>query len=167
MPVARRPSALLAATLIAAFVPLIGCGGGEEEGGGVALTKPQFIAAGDQICNRAREEFRAAHPPAPTTPQRAAALQRELIRTSEQELSRLRALDAPAEVQPALQRYLRAREQGIAELKRGLAAARREDLSAYAAAQRKVASGQVTRLNLAQGVGFAECSRPSGEAGGG
>lgn len=167
MPAARRPFALAAATLLAVLAWLPGCGGGSEEGGGDTLTKAEFIAEGDQICKRAREEFVAAHPPAPSTPERAAALQRALIRTSGQELSRIRALGAPAEVEPALDRYLRARDQGIALLKRGLKAAQDEDLSAYAAAQRQLASGQVNRLDLAREVGFDECSRPGGSSSGG
>jgi hypothetical protein len=140
-----------------------GCGGGGGDGGGETLTKAQLIAQGDAICAQAREDFRASQPPAPSSPERAAALQEALIQTSEQEVGRLRALDAPVEVEPALDRYLKAREDGIAALKRGLEAAQREDLSAYGAAQREVVAGQVNRLKLAQAVGFSECSRPSGE----
>ena len=156
--------------MLLAALFLLGCGGGGGgggESGDGAPSESDFIAQGDQICKRAREEFVAAHPPTPSTPQRAAALQRELIQTSEQELSQIRALDAPAEVKPALDRYLRARERGITLLKRGLRAAQKEDLSTYATAQRQLASGQVNRLNLAQGVGFSECSRPSGPSSGG
>ena len=100
MPGARRPPALAAATLLAALAFLPGCGGGAGDGGGGsgALTKAEFIAEGDQICKRAREEFVAAQPPAPSSPERAAALQRALIHTNEEELSQIRALDAPAEV---------------------------------------------------------------------
>jgi hypothetical protein len=167
MPPARRPLARAAASLLVAFFLLPGCGGGGQETGGGSLTKAEVISQGDAICKRAREDFLAAEPPAPTSPERAAALQRALIRTSEEEVSRIRALAAPAEVEPALDRYLRARERGIALLKRGLEAAEREDLSSYAAAQRRVASGQLDRLNLARQVGFVDCSRPGGASSGG
>jgi len=167
MPAARRPPALAAVTLLAALAFMLGCGGGGggggESGNGVP-SESELIVQGDQICKRAREEFVAAHPPTPSTPQRAAALQRRLIQASEQELSQIRALDAPAEVKPALDRYLRARDRGIALLKQSLRAAQNEDLSAYAAAQRQLASGQVNRLNLAHEVGFSECSRPGGSS---
>ncbi len=167
MPPARRPLARAAASLLVAFVLLPGCGGGGQETGGGALTKAEVISQGDAICKQAREDFLAAEPPAPTSPDRAAALQRALIRTSEEEVSRIRALAAPPEVEPALDRYQRARERGIALLKRGLEAAEREDLSSYAAAQRRVASGQLDRLNLARQVGFVDCSRPGGASSGG
>jgi hypothetical protein len=168
MPTARRPRSLAAATLIVVLAGLPGCGGGSEgDGGAGALTKAEFIAEGDRICRQARADFLAADPSAPTTPEEAAALQEALIRTSEQELDRIRALDAPAQIEPALDRYLRAREQGIALLKRGLKAAEDGDARAYAATQRRVASGQLNRLDLAQAVGFEECSRPGGSSSGG
>jgi hypothetical protein len=167
MPAARRRHGLAAATVLVALAGLPSCGGGgggDGARGAGELTRAEFIAQGDQICRQAREEFLAADPSAPTTPEDAAALQRTLIHNSEQELDRIRALDAPSEIEPALDRYLRAREQGIALLKRGLEAAEDGDARAYAAAQRQVASGQVNRLNLAQAVGFDECSAPGGSS---
>jgi hypothetical protein len=59
-------------------------------------------------------------------------------------------------------RYLNAREQGIALLKKGLAAAQGGNAQAYAAAQAAITKGQVKRLKLARAVGFTECSRPAG-----
>lgn len=109
----------------------------------------------------------AAQPPAPSTPQRAVALQRTLIKASEGELSALRALDPPAELKPAVDRYLSVRERGVALMEQGLRAAQKEDLPAYAAARRRLSAGQVSRLHLAQAVGFTACSRPGGSASGG
>jgi hypothetical protein len=166
MPGARRPFAVVAATLLAALAVLPGCGGGGEEGGGQSLTKADLVAQGDQICEQARQEFADSEPPAPSTPEQAAALQQALIQTSEREVSRLRALEVQAGAEPALDRYLKAREQGIVVLRRGLRAAREEDLAAYGAAQRQMAAAQVNRLKLAQAVGFHRCSRPSAPASG-
>jgi hypothetical protein len=167
MPPAARPSILAAATLLVALALLSGCGGGGEEATSGPLTKAELIAEGDRICKQAREDFVNAAPPPPSSAEEAAALQRALIDESEEEVSRIRALDAPAELEPALERYLKAREQGIELLKRGLAAAEDGDARAYTAAQRQVASGQLNRLDLAQQVGFDECSRPGGSPSGG
>jgi hypothetical protein len=76
-------------------------------------------------------------------------------------------LNGPEEVRPALERYLKARQDGVAILEQGLKAAESNDAQAYAAAQAKMAAGQVDRLKLAQAVGFTECSRPGGSSSGG
>jgi hypothetical protein len=165
MPVPGRPRHALTIALLAAVALAPGCGGGGGDDG--TLTKAEFVAKADQICKQAREKFLAAQPGPPSNPQQAAALQGVLIGTSENELSEIRSLDAPADVKPALDRYLRAREEGIALLKKGLKAAQNEDLPAYTAAQRQIAADQVKRLHLAQAVGFTECSRPGGSSSGG
>jgi hypothetical protein len=134
-----------------------GCGGGDDD---ARLTKAEFVAKGDEICKQAREEFVKEQPGPPVTPDQAVALQQNLIQISDDELARIRGLDAPSELEPALGRYLKAREEGVALLKQGLEAAQDKDLRAYAAAQSKVAAGQVRRLKLAQTVGFDQCSRP-------
>jgi hypothetical protein len=131
------------------------------DGGDTSLTKAEFTAKGDQVCERAHDQFAELQPNPPITAQKAAALQDELIQISESELSQIRALDAPPEVQEGLDRYLRAREQGIALLKRGLEAAEDEDAFAYDAIKQKVAAGQVHRLKLSRAVGFTACSRPA------
>jgi hypothetical protein len=154
------PRALLP-VLVGALVIILagGCGGG---GGDGTLTKDEFISKGDEICKSAHDQFAELQKNPPTTAEEAAALTQKLIDISESELSQLRDLNAPAAVQSSLDRYLNAREQGIAILKQGLAAAQKGDASAYAAAQAQTAKTQVKRLKLARAVGFEECSRPAG-----
>jgi hypothetical protein len=154
----------VATTLVAMLAVLPACGSEADDAGGETLTKAELVAQGDEICQRARERFVASQPPVPSSPERAAALQRELIEASTDEVSQIRALKAPPDVEPALDRYLKARDRGIVVLRRGLQAAREEDLSAYGAAQRQMAAGQLNRLKLAQAVGFNQCSRPGGSA---
>src|SRR6266480_7821397 len=161
-PLRRRRAFALAATL-AGFAILSGCGGGDGE----TLNKAEFGSTGNEICKRAHDQFTAAQRNPPNTAEATADLQRNLIDISENELHEIRGLRAPSEVQPALDRYLGAREQGIALLKKGLAAAENDDAQAYSAAMAKLAAGQVQRLKLAQSVGFNECSRPEGAATGG
>jgi len=146
---------LLAALLLA------GCGGG---GSTTTLSKADFIAQGDAICKQAHDQYAQLQKTPPNTAPEAAALTQKLIAISDSELSQLRDLNAPSEVKPALDRYLKAREQGIAVLRKGLQAAENNDASGYAAAQAQTAKGQVKRLKLAQAVGFTQCSVPAASA---
>ena len=127
--------------------------------GGTSLTKAEFTAKGDEVCERAHDQFAELQKNPPNSAEGAVALTQNLIEISENELSQIRALDAPPEVQAALDRYLRAREQGIALLEQGLEAAEDEDARAYAAPRPKIAAGQVRRLKLAQAVGFSRVQR--------
>jgi hypothetical protein len=161
-PSPRLAAFALALPLIATTL-LAGCGG---DGGGGTLTKAEFVTRGDEICKQAQEQFQQAQLSPPSTPQKAVALQEKLISVAEDQVTEIRALGAPTEVKPALNRYLNAREQGIALLKQGLKAAQSKDLRAYAAAQSELASGQVHRLQLAQAVGFSQCSRPASSSAG-
>ena len=131
----------------------------DDGGATTSLTRAEFTAKGDQACERAHDQFAELQKIPPNSAEGAVALTQNLIEISENELSQIRALDAPPAVQPALDRYMQAREQGIAELKKGLAAAQDQNARAYADAQAKIAAGQVQRLKLARAVGFTECSR--------
>jgi hypothetical protein len=149
---------VVAATL--ALAALLDLGPFSDEAG--QLTKSDFIARADSLCKRAHDQFAELQPSQPATSTEAADLQRKLIAISEAELADIRDLGAPADVQPALDRYLRAREQGIALMKKGLAAAERDDAFAYAHARQQLAATQRHRTELAQDVGFRECSSSFG-----
>jgi hypothetical protein len=123
------------------------------------LVEAEFLAQGDEICRAAHEEFESLQGDTPNTPGEAADLTGDLIDISEGEVDEIRDLDAPPALQQPLQRYFDAREEGIAQLQKGLEAAEDRDAFAYADAQAKVAAGQVRRLQLAKEVGFEECSR--------
>ncbi len=147
---------VLAALVALAAALDLGPFGGND---GDALSEAEFTAEGDQICERAHDQFAELQTAPPNSAEGAAALTQDLIEISEGELDRIRSLDAPAAVEPALERYLRAREQGIAILKQGLQAAQGENARAYATAQAKIAEGQLRRVKLARAAGFTECSR--------
>ena len=161
----RGPAAAVlgALALLAAIVALAAVFGagpfGGDDGGATTLTKAQFTAKADQVCKEAHDKFVELQKSPPNSAEGAVTLTQNLVGISEDELSRIRALGPPPEVQPALDRYLQAREQGIAELKKGLEAAQDRNAQAYAQAQAKIAAGQVKRLRLARAVGFSECSR--------
>jgi uncharacterized protein YhaN len=157
----RGPAAAVLGVLallagIVGLAALLDLGPFEEESS--SLTQAEFIAKGDQACERAHEQFAELQRTPPNSAEGAVSLTQNLLEISEGELSQIRRLDAPPEVQDALDRYLRARERGIALLERGLEAARDRNAGAYADAQAKIAAGQVQRLKLAQAVGFSECS---------
>ena len=158
---------------VTTLVAPIGVGFGACGGGGgssttaatsAPLTKSQLIKQGDAICKEAGDRFAQLQGSPPTTPDEVATFTQQVIEITESEVSRLRALNAPSHVKPALDRYLRAMDKNIDVLKQGLKAARRSDATAYAKAQAKTAHGQLKRLAYAQAVGFAECSRPAGTA---
>lgn len=128
------------------------------------LSARTFLERGDEICAGARDEFAALQRTPPRTAQDAADLTRELIGIAEEELEEIRSLDAPADVEPALERYLAAREEGIAVMEEGAQAAEAEDPEAYERLQADLAQTQPRRLRLARQVGFNECSRPLGGA---
>jgi hypothetical protein len=152
------------ATLLIAL--LAGCGGGGSSStsstGGEELTKSELIAKGDAICKDAHDRFAELQGAPPTTAEETATFTQQLIDITETEVSQLRALTAPASVKPALDDYLKALDKNVAVLEEGLAAAQNSDATAYADAQAKAVKDQVDRLQLAQAVGFKECSRPAG-----
>ncbi len=142
--------------VIVALGALLDLGPFEDEES--SLTRTEFIAKGDEVCERAHQQFAELQKTPPNSAEGAVALTQNLIEISENELSQIGALDAPPEVDPALDRYLEAREQGIAVLKRGQEAAQDRNAPAYADAQAESAAGQVRRLKLAREVGFSQCS---------
>ena len=165
---ARTGRRLICTVALAALGASLGaCGGGggsTTTSAAAALTKSQLIAQGDAICKDARDRFAELQGSPPTTPEETATFTQKLLDITESEVSQLRALNAPDEVKPALDRYLQAMGKNIDVLKQGLKAAQQSDATAYAQAQAKAVQGQVKRLQYAQAVGFTECSRPAGTA---
>ncbi len=128
------------------------------------LTRAELITSGDEICRQASERFGQLQQEPPTNSSGAADQTRKLIAITGEELTQIKALSPPDEVSAALDRYVRARERGVAILKQELKAARSNDPGAFAAARARMAAGQIARLRLAQGVGFKDCSRPGAVA---
>ena len=169
-PRSRRPLwfALVSLSVVAVAVAAgaiagIGPFDGEE---GEELTADEVATRGDEICTEGREQFAELQRDPPQSADEAAELTRQLVEITEEEMEGLRAMNVPDGVQGALDRYLEAREQGLAILRDGLEAAEEEDAEAYADAQAEIADSQVERARLAKEVGFTECSRPlTAEAG--
>jgi hypothetical protein len=124
------------------------------------LTREEFVVTGDEICRHAAERYGQLQQEPPTTSAGAEDQTRKLIAITGEELAQIKALSPPNQVSAALDRYLRARERGVAILKQELKAAESNDPGAFAAARARMAAGQVARLRLARAVGFQDCSRP-------
>jgi hypothetical protein len=154
--------ALAAVSLVAVGVTVAAIAGmgpfdGEE---GEELTANEVVSRGNEICTEGRERFAELQRDPPQSAAEAAELTRQLIEITEGEIEDLGAMNAPDEVQGALDRYLEAREEGLEILRDGLEAAEDDDAEAYADAQAQIADTQVDRARLAEEVGFTECSRP-------
>jgi hypothetical protein len=145
------------AMLMLGAAALAGCG---PLGDGDELSKAEFIAQGDEICKRGREQYLELQKDPPQSAAEAAELTRGLIKITETEIDDLRDLNAPPDSEDALEHYLDSREAGLRILEQGLAAAEDEDSEKYAEAQAQIARQQVDRARLAEKVGFSECSRP-------
>jgi hypothetical protein len=158
--------ALAVLAVIVALAALLDIGPFGNDGGSSPLSKAQFVAKGDELCKKAHDQFVELQQAPPKTSSEAAALQQKLIDISENEVIQIRTLGAPSDLEPALDRYLRARERGIKVLKEGLTAAQNNDPVAYEKSKRKSFQGQGERTRLAHGVGFTVCSSAFSGAGG-
>ena len=158
--------ALALLAVIVALAALLDIGPFGNDGGNSQLSKAQFVAKSDEICKNAHDQFVALQQAPPKTSSEAAALQQKLIAISVNELNQIGTLGAPSDLEPALDRYLRARERGIRVLKEGLKAAQNNDPVAYERSKRKIFQGQGERTRLAHAEGFTVCSSAFSGAGG-
>jgi hypothetical protein len=147
-----RPAA---AVLVFAVAFLAACNGADT------MTKQDLIARGDAACQKREKRFAEIQAKPPTSAQDAEDQTAKLIAASEQELSVLKDLKAPDDLQPKLDRYIAAKEEAVGFLEEGLEAAKEENEQAFGEARAKTGKDQVKRLKLAREVGFKECSRPT------
>jgi hypothetical protein len=127
------------------------------------LTRGQLLAAGDEICRKAHAAFDQLQVRQPQTPDQAEALTTQLISIAQDERDRIAALNGPPDFDDEIQTYLKARDLGIEELRRGLKAAEAGRSDIYDEAQSELAETQRQRIQVARQVGFAECSRKVGK----
>jgi hypothetical protein len=108
--------------VVAAVVALAGCGGGGDD----RLTKAEYIAQADAICQEANAKIEALG--APETLADLAAMGQQSVQISEQQLAKLRALRPPAEDEATLNGAYDLVEQQIGITKQLVAAARAKDM---------------------------------------
>lgn len=145
----------MAAIVFSLAVPLAACGDGDEQ-----VSADELVSKGDELCRQGRERFAEIQSQPPSNASDAVDQTRDLVGVAGDELEGLRNLRPPEELQESYDRYLDARERALELLEEGRDAAEAKDADAYAEAQAEVTKGQPQRLELAQAVGFTECSRP-------
>ena len=124
------------------------------------LSAAEFLGEGDEVCKQAHEEFLDIQGSAPRTAADAEAQVEALIEVAEEERDGILDLGAPESLSEDVDAYVADRERGIETLQDGLAAARKDDPIAYEEAQAELASQQPGRQEVAQKLGFNECSEP-------
>lgn len=124
------------------------------------LSAAEFLAQGDEVCKQAHDEFLDIQGSAPRTAADAEEQVQALIEVAEEERDGILDLGAPESLSEDVDAYVADREQGLRSLQDGLAAARDDDPEAYEAAQAELASQQAKRQEVAQKLGFNECSEP-------
>jgi hypothetical protein len=135
-----------------------GCGGSKDV---TSLSREDFVSRADEVCMEAQRGFDRVQRSPAGTPQAAERQVEALIDVSRQALDELRAIAPPPELESDYELYLAARERALGFLEDGREAAADRDAQAYVRAKRRVAAEQGTRLQLAEAVGLADCSRPS------
>jgi hypothetical protein len=151
---------LVLAALLLSAATLAACGGSG------APSRAGFVARADAICRDGKGSFRSIQATAPTTAAQAAAQTGKLVTASEAEVRRLRALTPPDTLRPDFEAYLKSRDDAVDVLRKGQAAAKRNDPGGYATAKQEIAAGQPKRFDLARKVGFEDCSKPEVRASG-
>ena len=84
-----------ALVVIVALAALLDLGPFDDEDT-ASLSKAEFISKGDQVCERAHDQFAELQKKPPNSAEEAATLTKNLLDISENELSQIRALDGPA-----------------------------------------------------------------------
>jgi hypothetical protein len=124
------------------------------------LTREEFIAQGDEICRDAHDQYTDLQPSPPNTAEEATVLTGRLVSISEDEYNDILDLREPTSMEPDVARYLEARVEGIDLIKDAYQAAQDDDPRAYSRSLSTLARTQPDRRDLAEAVGFNECSRP-------
>jgi hypothetical protein len=154
---AMRCTRWIAPLLIIAVSALAaGCGGGPQ-----AVSSAELVQRGDEICGHARAQFAKVQAGAPANASEAADQTQQLIGVTDDELASLRDLEPPDEQRAAYNRYLEAFQRAVDLFKQGKDAADNQNGDGYATAQAAVAAGAKKRQQLAQALGFKECSKAS------
>lgn len=149
----RRLEAIVAVLSLA--VLLAGCGS--------KYTKSDFVARADGICTNAVREIRSLNSPTATAGQELQALSRYLAKVLpivQSEASQIRALKRPSANRAALDRYLSAQAEVVAEYGRLAAAAKRGDEQVVASAEAKLQASPVA--SQAAQYGLHACGTPGG-----
>ena len=149
----RRLEAIVA--ILSLAVLLAGCGS--------KYTKSDFVARADGICTNAVREIRSLKTPSATAGQELHALSQYLAKVLpivQSEASQIRALKRPGGDPTALERYLSAQAEVVAQYGRRPAPAQPGDAQGGARAQAKQQASPVA--SMAAQYGLHACGTPGG-----
>jgi uncharacterized protein YecT (DUF1311 family) len=140
----------LAAVLVLA---LVGCGEGSKSD---RLTKDQWIAQADAVC--AEYESRLEALPEPNDVADVARLAREAQPIAAEGVEKLRALDPPEELEPAVAAWLELNDANVAAIDDLLAAAEAGDRQEVEVIAEKSTENERRADELAKRIGLANCA---------
>lgn len=123
------------------------------------LSKPELIARADEICEASQSTYTGVFSPElEQVPDVSYAT--TLVGISTTGVERFRRLEpkAPASVEPAFRKYVRAQERVMRYDRKALAAAEAEDAAAYVGARERRDAEQAERYDLAREIGLEQCS---------
>jgi len=122
-----------------------------------SLSRSELIAKADAICADSKvtytSVFSAEKEEVPEV-----AYAATLAGISQRGVNRFRKLAAPANVEPAFAKYVKAQERVMRYDQQALKAAQQEDTEAYVAARQRRDAEAEERFDLARQVGLRECS---------
>ncbi|HEY5052886.1 MAG TPA: hypothetical protein VII45_05695, partial [Solirubrobacterales bacterium] len=135
----------------------------ELKPGAPALTASALVSAGDAICGRSQEAFKAATARFPEgenepDPEYSA----ELNKISTRAVAEFNDLTPPPNLSRAFKAYVKAQERVHLYDEQALKAAAKDHLASYLKAREKRDDGVEERHQLAQAVGFEVCSANTG-----
>lgn len=149
----RYPAALAATVLVGL---LAGCGGS----GATPVSGPELITKGDELCRAEQQNFKEIQATPPANASAAADQTGELVSSAQKELDALRDLEPPSDLSAKYDAYLEAQQRALDLLKQGQDAAQQQDGNTYGKLQKEISDGAQKRHELAQAVGFKNCSNP-------
>jgi serine/threonine protein kinase len=127
------------------------------------LSKSELIVKADAICETSQSTYTDIHSAeleeVPDVPYATT-----LVGISTSGVERFRRLEprAPASVEPAFQKYVRAQEQVMRYDRQALEAAQAGNAAAYVAARERRDAEQAERYDLARAIGLEQCSLKRG-----
>jgi hypothetical protein len=153
-----KRAVLLVGALCAAAALLAACGGSDPE----LVTKEELVTRADEACTEAQRRFAEIQAEPPSGAQEAAEQTDDLAGALGEELDELEGMEAPAELQPAYERYVAAVAQARDLVEDGADAAEDQDSRGYGKLQSDLAAGKLKRRGLAAKLGFRKCSPLAG-----
>lgn len=147
-----RSGALAAAVAVAVVAAACGGGGGER------LTKEEYVAQADAICAKANEQEDALGD-VPSDPAGLAGYLEQEKAIGEEQVTSLRALEPPEELQAQVEQAYDLLDQVLAKLDEAIAAAKAGDIEQLTAIGAEAQRLATQADQIAQEIGLTVCGQ--------